>query len=71
MHELGQARSGNGEVVRTLVSHCCGSGSIHGLVVTFGLSLLWVLVLALALAPFSPYPWVLLPSQKLTFYVPI
>ena len=49
MHELGQARSGNGEVVRTLVSHCCGSGSIHGLVVTFGLSLLWVLVLALTL----------------------
>ena len=49
MHELGQARSGNGEVVRALVSHCCGSGSTHGLVVTFGLSLLWVLVLALAL----------------------
>ena len=49
MHELGQARSGNGEVVRALVSHCCGSGSTHGLVVTFGLSLLWVLVLALTL----------------------
>ena len=49
MHELGEARNGNGEVVRALVSHCCGSGSIHGLVVTFGLSLLWVLVLALTL----------------------
>ena len=46
--ERGFVGSSGGAVVRALASHQCGSGSILGLGVKCGLSLLLVLVLALS-----------------------
>lgn len=54
-------------LVRGVASHCCGSGSIPGLGVICGLSLLFAMVLA----PLAPNPPVFLPPQKQTFQIPI
>ena len=55
----------DGAVVRALASYQCGSGLIPGLGVICGLSLLFVLVLALR--GFSPGTPVFLSPQKPTF----
>ena len=57
--------SRSGAVVRALASHQCGPGSIPGLGVICGLSLL--LVLVLALRGFSPGCQVFPSPQKPTF----
>ena len=61
IRELG---SRDGAVVRALVSHQCGPGSIPDLGVICGLSLLLILVPA----PGTP---VFLPPQKPTFQIPL
>ena len=65
MHHSKLTESRDGAVVRALVSHQCGPGSIPGLGVICGLSLL--LVLVLAPRGFSPGTPVFPSPQKPTF----
>ena len=69
IHSLYHFRIRDGALVRALASHQWSSGSIPGLGVICGLSLL--LVLVFALKAFSPGTSVFPSPQKLTFLNPI